>query len=140
MINRFILFLLFPILLTSCSDHPEEKILGKWVEVKSEYEDYEVKKLQDHGHREIRRHETEVWVFRPDHSFEITNKEGAVAQGDWTLLGRGHILKLKYSDGEPEVYDITNLDEEALELNIDIGMEIKGVARLFFQKSNVIND
>lgn len=131
----FFQVLLIQALFCACTDNPEDKILGSWLETKWEYEDYKIKQLKEHDPRIVRRHQTERWIFNADESFIIVKKNGEEITGRWSLLGRGHILKLHYDENdEVEVYDIKELNHEELVLNIDIGMEIKGVARLFFTK------
>ncbi|MFN6943488.1 MAG: hypothetical protein ACK4ND_00965 [Cytophagaceae bacterium] len=127
--NYLILFIL-PFVFFSCGTNPEQLIVGEWIEVCWEYEDYSRIKFKEHDHRKIIKHETEKWVFTKDR-FEVKKANGRTMSGKWLLSGRGNILKLIYDDdNKMELYDIKELNRSDLILNVNIGMEIKGIGNL----------
>lgn len=127
-----------------CGDNPEDLIVSRWEESSWIYElidrhPYEVRRvdgirLDVFDERTVTRHEAEYWNFRADRTFEIQLKDGTKRTGRWRLKGRGHILALRYAGGEVEVYDVKELSDDELVLNFDMGMEIRGIARLGFSR------
>lgn len=118
--------------------------MDKWQEIRWSYEKLdqprpEVQRidgirLEVFEQRTIAHHEAEYWSFHSDRSFHIALRDGARRTGRWRLKGRGHILTLRYADGTVEVYDVKEIDRERLVLNLDLGMEVRGIARLEFAR------
>lgn len=127
-----------------CGENPEDLIVSRWEESTWVYElidrhPDEVRRvdgirLDVFDERSVTRHEAEYWNFRADRTFEIQLKDGTKRTGRWRLKGRGHILALRYTSGEVEVYDVKELSSDELVLNFDMGMEIRGIARLGFSR------
>jgi hypothetical protein len=132
-----LLLLFLPmVFLHSCFKSPDSLLIGEWVEESWEMDEKDARMFTERqSDNTIKSHSREVWRFFSDDTFEITKKEEKTIRGKWQILGRGHILKMTYENsGETEVFDIKELNEEQLMLNIDIGMEIKGVSKLSFLK------
>jgi hypothetical protein len=134
------------LVLVGCGTNPESLLLGKWDEVA-----WSAEKVDDYDHstprwidgvsfpefaqRRIVRHEAEKWVFQPERVLEIVLRDGRRLQARWRLKGRGHVLTIRYPDtGELEVYDIKELTRDRLVLHYDMGMEVRGIAKLEFRR------
>lgn len=124
--------------------NPATEILGTWEEKDWSYEKFDGflprnQRMVDginmryYSHRDIMKHEFESWRFSEDSIYIV--KEGKVIEtAHWKLKGRGHILKILYSDGSFELYDVKELNDDELILNYDIGMEVRGIAKLEFKR------
>lgn len=140
----FLLLCFLHLFVLGCGDNPEDLLVSRWEESTWVYElidrhPDDVKRVDGirlgaFEERTVARHEAEYWQFRADRSFEIRLDDGTVRSGRWRLKGRGHILTLRYASGEVEVYDIKELGGDELVLNFDMGMEIRGIARLGFSR------
>ncbi len=131
--------------LAACSDHPEEMLPGSWRESEWRYERVDggrramglwtdgvhVRKSPD---RRILRHEAERWHFHPDGNVEFVRLDGSVVRARWRFKGRGHVLTLRFPDGGFEVYKVQELTDEMLVLHYDMGVEVRGIARLEFHR------
>ncbi|MCC5918602.1 MAG: hypothetical protein JJU02_14870 [Cryomorphaceae bacterium] len=143
--------LLSIVLLTQwVSDPPSKVILGTWKEKEWKYEvintgtmvegfaDNNVKILPEYLQNRIREdvivHQAETWVFKPGNVLLLEKESGEIIEAEWRLKGRGHILYIRYLDGSFEFYDIKELTEKEMVINFDIGMEVRGVARLTFTR------
>jgi len=133
------------IMLPSCGNNPEKNILGDWKEQEWDYEKFDgyspkdFKKidgvdLRNYSDRNLIRHEAEIWRFKKNGDLELVSDQNIVTKAKWNLKGRGHILKIKYADGSFELYDIKELSNTELVMNYDIGMEVRGIAKLRFEK------
>ncbi len=141
------ILLLLCLTMQACTSDPEALLVNKWKEVEWAYERidrspadgqrFDGVRIAAFEERRIVRHETEYWQFRPDRSFSILLEDGSTRTGRWRLKGRGHILTLRYADGGTEVYDVKELNQGALVLNLDLGMEVRGIARLVFSPVSV---
>ena len=86
--------------------------------------------------RRIVRHEAEYWEFRCDRSLVISKLNGEKLRRRWQLKGRGHVLTIAGDNpADLEVYDVKELNVRELILHYDIGMELRGIARLSFRKA-----
>lgn len=131
------------LVLPGCGTNPEELLAARWSEVAWTYEKLDrlperqrfdgisIDAFEEHR---LVYHEAEYWHFRPDRSFVIALGDGSSRHGRWRLKGRGHILTLRYADGNVEVYDVKELDEQRMVLTVDLGMEVRGIARLDFSR------
>lgn len=130
---------------SACGSNPEERLLDRWQEVSWSYEKIDVDararveridgiRFQPDADRRVVRHEAEYWEFSPDRTVEIALRDGRRVEGRWRLKGRGHVLTIRYGDGAMEVYDVKELDDDRLVLNSDLGMELRGIARLEFRR------
>lgn len=142
---RWIPILAFALLFVlGCGEDPEDLLANRWEESSWFYEKldqppnevrrFEGIRIEAFEGRTVVRHEAEYWRFSPDRTFEIALKDGSVRSGRWRLKGRGHILTLRYSSGDVEVYDVKKLTRDELVLHFDMGMEIRGIARLGFSR------
>ncbi len=128
-----------------CGQDPESLLTTRWEESSWQYE--KVDRVPDEVRRfggirigafeehTARRHISEYWQFFSDRSFEIGLADGTVTKGRWRMKGRGHILTLRHENGDVEVYDVKLLTEDGLVLHFDLGMELRGIARLEFLRS-----
>lgn len=127
---------------------PEQVILGDWKEVAWEYERVNRRKGEmpaEHLIPETVRaqiggnlivHEAETWTFRPDGRL-VLSKDGEQQQlADWRIKGRGHILELRYKQGGIAHYNLTELTNDQLVLNFELDTQVKGVAKLTFEKKS----
>lgn len=135
--------LLVGLLLTcACSPSPEQLLVGRWRESQWRYEqlgNFELASLpQDRAHPalpSLLRHEAEHWEFRRDGALIVRSASGAQRVGRWKLKGRGHLLLLEGAGASGrEAYEIKQLRDGQLVLHYDIGLEIRGIARLTFTK------
>jgi hypothetical protein len=144
---RAVLGALLLLSVTGCGTSPESLLVGQWEEVAWRTEKLPDRdpsqtkwidgiRFRDYSDRRIIRHEAEHWQFRPDRTLLITLRSGERVRARWRLKGRGHVLTIRYPDtSELEVYDIKKLTEERLVLHYDMGMEVRGIARLEFRRN-----
>lgn len=134
--------LVLSLILCGCSQGPEKMIAARWVESSWSFEKvaesppnsrrFEGVRVQAFEGREFLRHEAEYWRFNPDRSFEIRLQHGERYRGHWLFRGRGHILVLRYQNGEEETFEVKELNGQELILHVHLGMEVRGIARLAF--------
>jgi hypothetical protein len=131
--------------LTACSHHPEEMLPGSWRESAWRYERVDGDRramglwtdgvrVRESPERHILRHEAERWHFHPDGNVEFIRLDGSVVRARWRFKGRGHVLTLRFPDGGFEVYRVQELTDETLVLHYDMGVEVRGIARLEFHR------
>lgn len=145
--GQYTLLLLVFLFITSCVTRPEDLIIGDWNEVEWDYEKFDgfspkdFKKidginLRNYSDRNLIRHEAEIWTFHPDGTIELKEDNGEViTKARWLLKGRGHILKIRYDEKTFELYDVKRLTEDEMTLHYDIGMEVRGIAKLGFERN-----
>ena len=130
-----------------CGTDPEEALLGCWTETGWTYERADQGaepqtrwndgvRLRQYPDRQVLRHEAELWEFRPLGDLAIGDLDGTLDQARWRLKGRGHVLTIRHSEESFEVYDIKELTENKLILHFDMGMEVRGIARLEFARTS----
>jgi hypothetical protein len=129
---------------SACGEHPETLLAGRWRESGWEYEKVAGKAvagkwidgidLPGFEERRVVHHEADYWEFRPDGSLLIAKRDGSQLHARWRLKGRGHVLTVRTPDQDFEVYDVKGLDGSELVLNYDVGMEVRGIARLTFRR------
>jgi hypothetical protein len=134
--------------LSGCATSPEQLLVGGWREVDWRYETLSAFEREsftdttaDHTGNGMERHEGEHWEFMPDGRLKISRRGQEQRIARWQLKGRGHLLQLRsgsMSDGE--VYEIEELRGDRLVLHYDIGMEVRGIARLRFQRKSALGD
>lgn len=134
------------LLCAGCGQSPEQLLLGRWTEVDWRYEQLDVAKheavrwidgiafpVRSEGY--IARHEAEWWEFAKGGVLRIHKREGELVEAKWRLKGRGHVLRLESPEtAQYELYDIKELSRRELILHYDIGMEVRGIARLRFER------
>jgi hypothetical protein len=92
-------------------------------------------RLRAYPDRLVAQHEAETWVFRDDRILEIVSRSGQRKRARYRLKGRGHMLTLRPSGASGlEVYKLEDLDGDRLVLDYDVGMEVRGIARLTFER------
>ncbi len=116
------------------SEDPEVLLLGTWKEESWQYEKINEEGMIGYDASEIKKHEAEMWEFQEDHTMFFKREGEVIDSAVWIIKGRGHILKLMHSDGSVELFDIKELSNQVLAINFDIGMEIRGIARLEFRR------
>lgn len=123
--------------LSGCESDPEDSIVGCWTESDWRYErvDAVAPATEGRSHRRVLRHEAEYWELLPGGEIVIGRRDGRARRARWRLKGRGHVLTLRFPDtGEVEVYKVQELDDDELVLHYDLGMEVRGIARLTFRR------
>ena len=78
-------------------------------------------------------HKAEKWIFMPGKELILKGKE-ATKKLTWSIKGRGNILELKYNDNSVEHYTLSELSEDKLVLNFNTNTDVRGIARLTFEK------
>lgn len=137
--------LVMTLLLTGCGEHPEVLLAGRWRESGWEYEKFASKPVAEDkwidgidlpgfADRRVVRHEAEYWEFLPGGGLVIAKRDGSRLHARWRLKGRGHVLTVRGPEEGFEVYDVKGLDHNELVLNYDVGMEVRGIARLTFRR------
>ena len=134
---------------TACVSKPEKMLMGCWTETSWTYEKVDDVggpgpdalwndgvRIRDYPDRQVVRHEAELWHFRPRGDLEIRYFDGTVTDARWRLKGRGHVLTIRHGGDGFEVYDIKELSGDELILNYDMGMEVRGIARLEFARTS----
>lgn len=130
-----------------CGTNPEQDLVGCWVETGWEYERVDDRsspigswsdgvRLRSYPDRSLVRHEGELWEFRGRGALAIGDRAGALTSARWRLKGRGHVLTIRQGEDRFEVYDIKELSAEKLVLHFDLGMEVRGIARLEFERAS----
>jgi hypothetical protein len=136
---------------TACGSAPEQQLLGCWTETEWSYERADDNgngkspnarsrwgdgiRLHAYPDRQVIRHEAEVWEFRPHGELHMRRLDGAIGHAKWRLKGRGHVLTIWHDEEHFEVYDIKELSRDELILHFDMGMEVRGIARLEFART-----
>jgi hypothetical protein len=143
-----VLFVLTLTLTPGCATaSPEETLLGCWTEIDWEYERIDDRstpvgawsdgvRLRSYPDRSLVRHEAELWEFRGRGTLAIGDRAGTLSGARWRLKGRGHVLTIRQGEDRFEVYNIKELTPEKLVLHFDLGMEVRGIARLEFQRAS----
>jgi hypothetical protein len=130
-----------------CGTDPESALVGRWKEVSWRYEKVDRPEVEgkwidgirfrSYSDRQVVRHEAEHWDFKPERELEITHRNGDRVRARWRLKGRGHVLTIRHSDsGEFEVYDVKELTPDEMILQYDMGLEVRGIARLEFRRAS----
>jgi hypothetical protein len=129
-------------------ESPEERIIGTWNEKSWEYEkvrrvedlekirsrDTVSQAVKDELGKHLIIHSAEVWEFLPGGTL-LLRGPNATRRVTWTLKGRGHILELRYANNVTEHYNLTELSNDKMVLNFDSDIQVKGVAKLSFNKT-----
>jgi hypothetical protein len=136
-------------LLAGCGDDPGELIIGCWAETEWAYERADTSavvsrwndgiRVRQYPDRQVLRHEAEAWEFMPRGELAIRDLAGEVHLAKWRLKGRGHVLTIRHDDERFEVYDIKELTRDELALHYDMGMEVRGIARLEFERTSCVS-
>lgn len=142
------------LLLTACSivwrmtevQSPENQILGTWNERSWEYEkaysraarealnnDTISQNVRDKLGKHLVIHSAETWKFNPDGTLLLHGVD-TTKEVKWKLKGRGHILELEYADSVIEHYNLTELNDSKMVLNFDSDIQVRGIAKLTFDK------
>lgn len=125
--------------------NPERELVGCWQQVEWKYEvaDDDARSLwtdgvkpREYPDQQVVHHEAEWWRFTGHSRLELGLPGGERVEVRWRLKGRGHALTLRYPDSDRfEVYDVKELNADELILQYDMGMEVRGIARLRFARS-----
>ncbi len=133
------LILLFCLLLSSTSTR-NDIIIGEWREVEWKYEkapQREKKDLTKDEKNAITKnlviHKAEEWQFLPngDVILRMNGKDDKLME--WTLKGRGNILKLSQNDNS-EHYNLYKINDDELVLYFHTDLQAKGIVKLKFQR------
>jgi len=118
---------------------PDQVILGHWREAGWHYErvykkeDESVRNILSNRGNQVAIHKAETWSFLPGGQLVLA-KDGRRDTISWCIKSRGNILELTYGDGRKEHYDLTNLSSEQMILNFEMDTQIKGLAKLTFER------
>jgi hypothetical protein len=145
--NAVALIGLFVPVMSGCGRNPEEQLVGCWTETGWAYERADEDapsgsfwndgvRPRQYPMRDVVRHEGEFWEFQPKGRMAIGAIDGVTEHARWRLKGRGHVLAIRHLDDRFEVYDIKKITDEALTLHFDMGMEVRGIARLEFARAS----
>ena len=129
------------VVLAACAPSPEALLVGHWREADWRYETlaaFEPSSLAPPSEATsapgLSRHEAEQWEFRRDGTLIVSRPGREPRRTRWHLKGRGHLLRLRgTAPSSDEVYEIEELSRGRLVLHYEIGMEVRGVARLRFE-------
>lgn len=129
------------------AESPEQVIVGEWTEQAWEYErvnkangdSVPTKEITDEVKHLIGQnliiHQAETWQFLPNGKLKLLGDK-ANKTASWNIKGRGHILTLQYQNTNFENYNISELTDTSLVINFDADIEVRGVAKLIFKKTN----
>ncbi|MBL7876921.1 MAG: hypothetical protein JNL53_14730 [Cyclobacteriaceae bacterium] len=125
---------------------PEEQLIGVWNEQSWEYEkvysrndqraiasDTVSQSVKDQLGKHLVIHSAETWRFTPDGQLILTGLD-TVKTVRWKLKGRGRILQLEYSNQKIENYNLTELTNNKMVLNFDSDVQVRGIAKLIFNR------
>lgn len=141
-----LLIILCLTVMTSMAENPEKKIKGVWKESIWEYEKVDkndtVSKdfnnvsgyVKEIASQNLVIHKAEKWIFKPNKKLILKGKN-TTKEITWTIKGRGNILELKYNDNTVENYNLTEISDNKLVLNFNTNTDIRGIARLTFEKN-----
>lgn len=145
-ISILLLIILCLTVMTSMAENPEKKIEGVWKESIWEYEKVDkndtVSKdfnnvsgyVKEIASQNLVIHKAEKWIFKPNKKLILKGKN-TTKEITWTIKGRGNILELKYNDNTVENYNLTEISDNKLVLNFNTNTDIRGIARLTFEKN-----
>ncbi len=141
-----LLIILCLTVMTSMAENPEKKIEGVWKESVWEYEKVDkndtvskdFKNLSNYvkeiASQNLVIHKTEKWIFKSNKKLILKGKD-TTKELTWNIKGRGNILELKYNDNTLEHYTLTEISNDRLVLNFNTNTDIRGIARLTFEKT-----
>lgn len=146
----FLLGTLLYFVALSISPSPQSQILGEWREVSWEYEKVDsVGKneldldITDHIKSQIAEsliiHQAEIWNFGSDKSLKMTGND-QVKSTEWTLKGRGNILKITGNANQTEHYKIQELSPSRMVLHFNSDMQVRGIVKMTFEKTPTKTD
>jgi hypothetical protein len=139
-------FLIGLVWIRHCLISPDKQIIGVWNEQAWEYEKVYNRKdqlaiesdtisqsVKDQLGKHLLIHSAEKWNFTPNGQLVLIGLD-TVKTVQWKLKGRGHILELEYDNEIIEHYNLTELNSNQMVLNFDSDMQIKGIAKLTFNR------
>lgn len=128
-------------------EHPELELRGLWKEVEWTYEkvdrsrgssavqkDELRERMKNQITKDLIIHKSENWEFTKDGKLFLTKENNKRDTLDWYMKGRGHILKLKHSNGALEFYQIRELDSEQMVLHFENDNHARGIVKIIFKK------
>ena len=130
---------------------PEELIVGRWEELKWEYEKVNKAENDSTNYKHISDdvkdligqnliiHKAETWIFLPGRKVRLLG-ENTDKTVKWSIRGRGNILQFKHDNETIENYNLTKLDDNTMELHFDADIQARGIAKLTFKKVNIVQD
>lgn len=134
------------VFMISAAPSPESVIVGEWKELAWEYEKVNktndsviVKSITDEMRKELAQdliiHEAETWVFMNNRKLKLVSSDGLEKIVNWRIKGRGNILQIKHDELTVENYNLTQLDDDSMVLNIELDVQARGIAKLTFEKN-----
>ncbi|NIJ44798.1 hypothetical protein FHR24_001237 [Wenyingzhuangia heitensis] len=123
--------------------NPTEGIVGTWKEVEWRYEKIPHKNtpvLIEENKKQITEdlmiHKAELWQFLPNGEIKLTSGKGGTKLLNWTLKGRGHVLKLTEKNVNNEHYNLYYIGNNTMELHFRTDLQAKGIVKLTFKRIN----
>lgn len=125
---------------------PEALILGKWKEVSWNYVKADNKGSVQFGQEPLSKavrhlissakliHKAEEWDFHPASRLELHNADD-VLQLDWSIVGNGNVLRLRYNDAFEECYQLVALTKDKMVLQFGNEQLTRGIVRIEFLKN-----
>lgn len=142
----FFLFIVITIL-TAGLEHPERELRGLWEEVEWTYEkvdrsrgssavekDVLRERLKNQITKDLIIHKSETWEFDKSGKLFLTKENNIKDTLNWYMKGRGHILKLKHSNGALEFYQIRELNANQMVLHFENDNHARGIVKIVFKK------
>ncbi|RXR24249.1 hypothetical protein [Flavobacterium stagni] len=134
------LSVLLIVILACQATNPENLMEGKWKECRWEYERSDLQLSVKQSSETVKAiagenlmiHKAEQWCFYPNGLLRL---HGASYTRDlhWAIKGRGNILELKYGT-IIEHYQLSQLTPKKLVLNFETETQMRGIARLTFER------
>ncbi|TRZ45274.1 hypothetical protein DMZ48_05885 [Robertkochia solimangrovi] len=126
------------------SEAPGQNILGVWVESEWNYEKFPDKdtpnldlRTKERITKDLIIHKAEIWEIHPNGTLTLHGETSKKL--NWTLKGRGHILKIEYPDKRREHYTLHRLNPNEMELHFHSDIEARGIVKLVFKKKEKIS-
>lgn len=132
------------ILLCSGKSSPERKIVGEWKELTWSYQmlsDTAANDTQIQGAvaqelgEDMLVHKAETWHFYPNGILKLKSKT-CEKQLKWHLKGRGNVLQITFDGNKTENYLLSELSSTKMNLDYESAVQVKGIAKLSFQRIN----
>lgn len=150
----FALFLTGSIYILANTSSYEQSIIGQWEEVSWEFEKSDhptdsLLQLDDFQKAEICKnltlHQAEIWEFKPGKQISLYNKKKHPIQHlEWTIKGRGNILKIQHTDQDyrhplihnlaTETYQIQEIHNDTMVMHFNFDLQVRGIVKMTFKR------
>lgn len=125
---------------------PESNILGSWKEVSWNYVKADNKDAVQYGQEPLSKaakhlissakliHKAEVWDFQPSSRLDLHTADDNLVL-DWSIVGNGNVLRIRYNDEYEESYQLIELSERRMVLHFESERLTRGIVRIVFAKA-----